>query len=194
MNKIIKFEDWKPEVYRIPISEYAQVVENAILYEKFGIYISYGEGIHAYHGNDEIDRDLCKELGVQVVDLNYAGGTIIGSADDLSIIIVFPTGMNLTHEIIINKIVEIMSKYIFNVSVDRNDILVDGEKVSGSMMRQVLKSSVWACQVTFGDYSEYIQKICQKPAIKKPTHIDNKLLTRDVLESELITWLQGETL
>ena len=194
MNKIIKFEDWKPEVYRVPITEYAQVVEDAILYEKFGIYISYGEGIHAYHGNDEIDRDLCKELGVQVVDLNYAGGTIIGSAKDLSIIIVFPTGMNLTHEIVINKIVEIMSKYIPNVSIDRNDILIDGEKVSGSMMRQVLKSSVWAAQVTFGDYSEYIQKICHKQAIKKPAYVDSSLLTRDVLEQEIIAWLQGNTL
>jgi lipoate-protein ligase A len=85
-----------------------------------------------------------------------------------------------------------MSKYISNVSVDRNDILVNGEKVSGSMMREVLKSSIWAAQITFGDYSEYIEKICQKPAIKKPSRIISTILTRDLLEEEILAWLRKE--
>jgi hypothetical protein len=194
MNDIIKFEDWKPEVYRIPIEQYADVVENAMLTGKYGIYISYGEGIHAYHGNQPIDYDLCKELDVRVVELNYAGGTIIGSADDLSIIIVFPETVGLTHEIVIEKFVEIISKYVPNTSYNGNDILVSGEKVSGSMMRGFNTTWIWAAQVTFSDYSEYIEKICQKPAIKKPTYIDNSLLTRDVLEADLVSWLQGDTL
>ena len=191
MNNVIKFENWKPEVYRIPIANYAKVVEDAILYEKFGIYISYGEGIHAYHGSATIDRDLCKELGVRVVDLNYHGGTILGSAADLSIIIIFPTGMDLTHEVIINKIAEIIGEYVPGITVDGNDILVNGDKISGSMMREVLRSTEWAAQITFGDYSEYIAKICNKPPVKKPTFIDSNLLTRDKLEEEIVSWLQS---
>jgi hypothetical protein len=135
MNKTIKFENWEPEVYRVPIKNYSQVVEDAILYEKFGVYISYGSGLHAYHGNDTIDRDLCEKLNIRVVDLYYNGGTIIGSEKDLSIIIVFPTGMDLTHELIINKIVDIIKQYIPETTVSGNDILIEGKKVSGSMMR-----------------------------------------------------------
>lgn len=194
MNDIIKFEDWKPKVYRVPIEKYAEVTEDAILTGKYGIYISYGEGIHAYHGNQPIDYDLCNELDVRVVELNYAGGTIIGSADDLSIIIVFPDTVGLTHEIVIDKFVEVIGKYVSNVSYSGNDILVNGKKVSGSMMRRFNDTWIWAAQVTFGDYSEYIEKICQKPAIKKPAYIDSSLLTRDVLEGELVAWLQGNTL
>lgn len=186
------FNKWVPEVHKVPIKEYSEVVNKAIHYEKFGIYISYGEGVHAYHGNQPLDYDLCKKLGVEVVELNYNGGTIIGSEKDLSIIMVFPVMMDLQHEFIINNIVDIISKYVPNVTVDRNDILVDGKKVSGSMMRQVMGSRVWAAQISFNEYSDYIKQICVKPPLKEPSYIDNNLLTRDKLEEEIIKWLRKE--
>ena len=190
MNNIIKFEEWIPTIYRVSIEDYAKVVENAVLTGQYGIYISYGEGIHAYHGSIPIDRELCKNLGISVVDLNYNGGTIIGSTEDLSIIMVFPESMGMTHEVIIGKIVEIISKYVPNTSIDGNDILVNGKKVSGSMTRTLMGSFEWAAQITFKDYSEYIEKICHKPSNKIPSHIDNNLLTRDKLEEEILAWLQ----
>lgn len=191
MNDVIKFEDWKPEVYRIPIEKYAEVTENAFLTGKYGIYISYGEGIHAYHGNQSIDYDLCKNLNVRVVELGYNGGTILGSADDLSIIIIAPAEIGLNHEIIVNKYLEIISKYVPNTTVNGNDILVDSNKVCGSMNRTFNDIVYeWAAQVSFADYSEYITKICNKEQIKKPAYIDSNLLTRDKLEEEILAWLQ----
>lgn len=189
-----QFNTYKPEVYRVPITEYAEVVEDAVVNGKYGIYISYGEGIHAYHGNLDIDYDLCKELNVEVVELGYNGGTIIGSEKDLSIIIIFPKNVELTHEIIINKIVAIMSKHIDNVTVSGNDILIKGDKVSGSMMRHFFKTSLWAAQISFNDYSDYINKICNKTQIKKPSYVDSQLLSRDELEEEIVEWLQGDIL
>ena len=186
-NKL--FNEWTPEVYRVPIEDYARVTENAILTGQHGIYISYGEGLHAYHGSQPIDRELCESLGVRVVDLNYSGGTIIGSSDDLSIIMVFPEALGMKHEVIIGKIVEIISKYVPNTTIDGNDILVNGDKVSGSMTRTLMGSFVWAAQISFTDYTDYIAKICNKPPIKKPAYIDNSLLTRDKLEEEILAWL-----
>ncbi len=188
------FSQWKPQVYRIPIEDFASTVEKAVTNDEYGIYIPCGKGIHAYHGTDNIDYDLCENLGVRVIELNYAGGTIIGSADDLSIEIVFPKIMSMCHPVMINKLCELIGKYVPNTTHIGNDILVNGEKVSGSMTRDVGNSFIWAAQVTFGNYSEYIEKICQKPAIKKPAYIDSSLLTRDTLENELITWLQGDKL
>ena len=187
---IIKTNNWATNVYRIPINEYAKVTENAILTGQYGIYISYGEGIHAYHGNQPIDYDLCDDLGVQVVELGYNGGTILGSSADLSIIIVSPIEVGLNHETIINKYHEIISKYVPNTTIDKNDILVNGEKVCGSMERTIGVVYEWAAQVSFADYSEYIEKICNKKQNKKPAYIDNNLLTRDKLEEEIINWLQ----
>ena len=184
------FNEWVPQMYRIPIDEYANVTENAILTGKYGIYISYGEGVHAYHGNQPIDYDLCSDLGVRVVELGYNGGTILGSAADLSIIIVAPAAVGLSHEVIINKYHEIISKYVPNTTVNGNDILVNGEKVCGSMERTIGVVYEWAAQVSFADYSEYIAQICNKEQIKKPAYIDSNLLTRDKLEEEILAWLQ----
>lgn len=185
-----KFNEWIPEIYRIPINDYAKVTENAILTGKYGIYISYGEGVHAYHGNQPIDYELCESLGVRVVELGYNGGTILGSEADLSIIIVAPVEMALNHELIISKYLEVISKYVPNTTVTGNDILVNGNKVCGSMERTIGVVYEWAAQVSFADYSEYIAQICNKPPVKKPTYIDSNLLTRDKLEEEILAWLQ----
>ena len=184
------FAQWTPEVYYIDIGEFAQVTEDAIQNGRYGIYIPTEEGVHAYHGNDKIDYELCESLDVRVVELNYAGGTIIGSAADLSILVVFPRNMGMNHPSLIHKFRDTIGKYVPNVTRHGNDILVNGEKVSGSMTRFVGDSFVWAAQVSFADYSEYIQKICNKPQRKKPAFIDNNLLTKDALEKELLAWLQ----
>lgn len=194
MDKIIKFEDWKPKVYRVPLEEYVEVTENAILTGKYGIYILDADTLYVHHGNAPLDYELCEELGIKVNDLKYAGGNIVGSGKDLTIHMVFPETMGMTHEIIIKKITEIIGKYVPNTTYEKNDILVNGDKISGSAIRQICGSWVWMAQISFEDYSEYIKKICQKPAIKKPAYIDSSLLTRDTLETELIAWLQGETL
>lgn len=194
MNKTIKFEDWKPEVYRVPIEKYAEVTENAMITNKYGIYILDADSLYVHHGNSPLDYELCEELGIKVNELKYAGGNIIGSGKDLTVHIIFPKTMGMTHEIIIEKIAKIIGKYVPNTTYDGNDILVDGEKVSGSAIRQICGSWVWMAQISFGEYSEYIKKLCQKPAIKKPAYINNTLLTRDVLKDELVTWLQGDAL
>lgn len=190
-----EFKIYKPEVYKYPVNQLSEKLKEAVLYEKFGIYMPEDrDGLHAWHGNEEIDYELCKKLNVEVVDIGYSGGTIISSTKDLSMMIVFPKSLELTNEILINKFVEIMSKYIDNVTVDGNDILVNGEKVCGTSLTYLLNSVAWTASISFDDYSDYISKICKKPPIKKPSYVDSNLLSKDKLEAEILEWLQGETL
>ena len=37
MNNITNFNEWIPEVCRVPIDEYATITENAILTGKYGV-------------------------------------------------------------------------------------------------------------------------------------------------------------
>ncbi len=186
------FSLWKPEVYHIHISEYAKTVEAALEEGKDGIYISYGEGIHAYHGNKEIDYELCENLRVRVVELNYSGGTIIGSGNDFSIIIIFPVMMSMCHNFIIENFEKILSKYLDNITINNNDILMNGDKIAGSMTRDCKNGFIWATQISFQDYTEYIKKICNKPQFKKPSYVNSSILTRDLLEKEVVAWLRKE--
>ena len=183
------FSQWAPEVYYIGVDTFSAAVEDAIVNGKYGVYIPVADGLYAYHGSDTIDYALCEELGVRVIELNYQGGTIVGSADDLSIEIVAPADIELEHSVIIHKVCEIVSKYVDGVSISGNDLLVNGEKVMGSMVRRVGKSFVWAAQISFGEYSEVIEQVCNKKSVKKPSRIDSTLLTRDRLEEEVLAWL-----
>ena len=184
------FDQWIPEVTYIDVSTLTTELEKAVREEKYGIYISVSDGLYAFHGNDEIDCELCKSLNVCVAELYHQGGTIIGSNADLGIEIVAPISIGLDSDFILNKFHEIISKYIDDVEIDGNDILVNGEKVMGSMRRNVGSVFVWAAQISFNDYSDIISKVCNKPAIKKPSYIDNEKLSRNQLETEVLAWLQ----
>lgn len=184
------FKQWKPKVYSIAIEDLTVGLEDAIQNEKYGIYISMAKGLYAFHGSDEIDYQQCEQDGVYVAELYHQGGTIIGNEEDLGIEIVAPIELGLEHNHIINKFYEIISRYEDNVEINGNDILVNGEKVLGSMVRHVGNAFVWAAQISFCDHSDVIQKVCKKQSKKRPGRLHNKDLTKDKLQKQVLKWLQ----
>ena len=191
-KKNYHFNQWMPEVTYIDVSTITTELEKAVREEKYGIYISVSDGVYAFHGSDEIDYDLCKDMGICIAELYYSGGTIIGNKEDLGIEIVAPADYGFEAKDFIQKVFEIISKYVANAEIAGNDILINGEKVMGSMSRHINNTFVWAAQISFADNSEYIKKVCKKKPIKKPSYIKSDLLTKEVLESEVVKWLQKQ--
>lgn len=183
------FEQWIPEVRRTDISIVSEEVERAIKNDDYGIYIPTVSGLYAFYGSEELDLELCKNLNVRPVNMGYSGGTIIGSSEDFSIEILMPACIGINCHDIISKFSEIISKKVQNVTIDGNDILVDGAKVMGSMERHFGHIYVWAAQVSFADHTDYIAQLCQKSSVKRPSKIDANLLSREQLEEEVLTWL-----
>lgn len=186
------FNQWRPEVYPINVKTLTTELENAIRNEKYGIYLSVSDSLYAFHGSDDINYKLCEKLGVYVAELFYKGGTIIGSPLDLGIEIVAPNYIGLDCQFILNKFYNIISKYLNNVEISGNDILIDGKKILGSMERRIGNVYVWAAQISFGNYNSIIEQICNKKSTKIPGFIDHHLLTKDVLEKEILSWLQKQ--
>lgn len=184
------FNEWKPDVHYIDADFLSNGMEEAIANKEYGIYILAPEKLYAFHGNDDIDYDMCEELGVRVIELHYQGGTIVGSSEDLGILLVIPNYLQLSSNWIIEHFFNIISKYVDGAEILGNDILVNGEKVMGSMNRTVGDSFVWAAQISFGEYDDLITKICNKKSSKEPGKIDSSKMTRDNLESEVLAWLQ----
>ena len=184
------FKQWKPKVYYVDVRTQTTELENAVQNEQYGIYISTAESLYAFHGSDDIDYELCEQLGVCVAELYHIGGTIIGSAEDLGIEIVAPREIGLDSNYILSKFLSIISKYEDSAVIVGNDILVNGEKVLGSMRRDVGNAFVWAAQISFGEYTEIIEKVCQKKSQKKAGRIKHGTLKRDLLEKEVLKWLQ----
>lgn len=187
-----KFNQWIPEIFYIDVKTLTTELEKAVRTEQYGVYISTSDSLYAFHGSDTIDYNLCEELGICVAELYHQGGTIIGSNEDLGIEIVAPLSIGLEGGYILNKFYEIISQYVNNVTIDGNDILVNGEKVMGSMRRNIGNVFVWAAQISFNDYTEIIAQVCNKKSNKKPSYIDSNLLSRNKLEGEIIAWLQKQ--
>ena len=186
------FDNWKPEVFYVDVKTLTTELEAAVQNGKYGIYISYADGLYAFHGSDAIDYELCKSLGVTVAELYHNGGTIIGSNADLGIEIVAPKELQLNSKFILDKFYEIIKRYEPTAVIAENDILVNGEKVLGSMSRNVGNAFVWAAQISFGEYNDVIEKVCSKRSIKRPGRIKHNQLTRNKLESEVLKWLQKQ--
>lgn len=183
------FNEWKPEVYYVDVKTLTTELENAVQNEKYGIYFSIADDLYAFHGSNEIDYGLCKELGVTVAELYYNGGTIIGGVEDLGIEIIAPVSIGLDSRFMLNKIHDIIKRYEENAVISGNDILVNGDKVLGSMSRNVGNTFVWAAQISFSKHDDVIEKICSKRSIKRPGLIDRNKLTRDMLKREILKWL-----
>lgn len=185
------FGKWKPEVYEVDIETLTTELENAVQNGRYGIYISVSKkGLYAFHGSDELDYNLCNELGICVAEVFHQGGTIIGSSEDLGIEIVAPQEIGLDSQYILSKFLEIIKKYEDSAVISGNDILINGEKVLGSMQRGVGDAFVWAAQISYGEYDEIIQKVCSKKSKKKAGRIKHKSLNKNLLKGEILKWLQ----
>lgn len=186
------FNAWHPEVYYVDVCTLTTELEKAVQNAQYGIYISTTDGLYAFHGSDDIDYDLCKELGVTVAELYHQGGTIIGGPEDLGIEIVAPIELGLTSDLILNKFLDFIGRYENSAEISGNDILINGEKVLGSMCRNVGGVFVWAAQISFGEHDEIIHKVCRKNSSKKPSRIKHKSLDKHSLEREVLKWLQKQ--
>ena len=179
---------WTPKVYYGDEDFIDTQLEQNIKNGADGIYIFTPKcEYYAFHGNDEIDYDECAELGVRPLEVYYRGGTIIGSKDDLGILLVIPKDISLTSDDIMKKVIEIVHTDCPEAIRSGNDILVDGDKVMGCMERNVGNHFIWAAQFSFADHSELISKICKKEQKKKPSTFRG--LTKDKLVREVLEWL-----
>ena len=183
--------NWNPNVYRWDLVEFPTQLEEHVRDKKYGVYISETKGTCAIHGNDYINYDLCKSLGVSIIEIPFLGGTGITSEKDLVIQFIIPAKMEWNSDNFLEKFKEIIDKYEENVTIHNNDILIDNKKVLGSMQRFIGNETIiFGAWVSFGEYEDLIEKICNKKSNKKPGHFSN--LTKDLLEMEILKWLKIE--
>jgi hypothetical protein len=177
------------EVHETNMDDIESRVENAIMSKTPSIWIPTADEVFVWHGNEPIDEELCTDLGVHIYNMNYIGGTIVSGPEDLSFAVIIPETIDIGTSYMLEKIKDIMSKYIDDVVIDGNDILIGGMKVLGSMNRRMNGIYVFACQISYADRTEYIKQICSKQSVKIPIFIDGTLLPKEILKDEVIACL-----
>lgn len=185
------FAQWKPELYVTDIAVFPETVADAIANRKHGIYMVNYDGVCAWCGREnQVDRDLCKELGVRVVELRHNGGVIVSSENDVDIMIIAPMTYGLTRMDFMEKYHEILSAHFPDAEIVDNDILIGGKKVVGMATGSVNDVFMIVTHVSFTNYSELIDKICNKKSEKEPGFVDDTVFTRDEMVEEVLSWLQ----
>jgi hypothetical protein len=188
-KKAYLYSTWKPEIIRPSIKEIGTLCQNAVKNEECKIIIPQEDGLRVWEGDEKVDHALCEELGIQIENVGAGGGTIIGSEKDFSMMLIMPNEIRLAVEDILNKFVQIISRYNLNTTWSGNDIIIDDKKVCGTTYRILDNVSVFTCQVSFEDYSEYIEKICTKKSTKTPGFINPEILSKEQFEEDVLNWL-----
>lgn len=135
------------------------------------------------------NEDYCKENNIPVYPLYTGGGAIVSTVGDFSIGLCYPASIGVDNYFILNKLRQIFSKYMKNVEVKGNDILLNGEKICGSIMYHRYGMKCFAAHFSFVNHPELIEKICGvSGSIKVPTIIAG--LNVSLFKNEVRLWLR----
>ena len=135
------------------------------------------------------NAEFCEANNIPIYPLYTRGGAIVSTEGDFSIGICFPETVGVDVLFILMKLKGIFGKYMDGVSVNGNDLLVNGNKICGSIMYHENGMKCFACHFSFKDNTELIEQICNiSGSIKTPTAISG--LTVPQFKGELREWLR----
>lgn len=157
-----------------------------------GFGISFIEKTFVWGGGSKpINKDAAEEFDVPIYSLETVGGSTVASPGDMSFGICVPTSLNVDMNFFLVKLKKIMSKYISNVEVINNDILIDGKKVCGATRYYHGNVFCFIAHFSFNSNPELIDAICMTDkslSVKTPGYI--KGMSREDLSKEIRLWLK----
>lgn len=135
------------------------------------------------------NAEFCEANSIPIYPLYTRGGAIVSTEGDFSIGICFPETVGVDVLFILTKLKGIFGKYMDGVTVNGNDLLVNGNKICGSIMYHKNGMKCFACHFSFKDNTELIEQICNiSGSVKTPTAISG--LTVPQFKGELSEWLR----
>lgn len=165
-------------------------INNAIASKTPTIFLPYAKRRFIWHGNEEIDMDLCSELNIDILTLNYFGGNIVSGPGDFSMGLLVPKTIDVTFEYFLNRYANFYKKFFSDVTIDNNDILINNKKIQGSIFFDSNDMYFFGTAISFIDRTNLIKKICKKQSVKIPGYINKNILSKDTLYREVSSWVQ----
>lgn len=153
------------------------------------IFFPYASRKFIWHGNEEVDLELCNNLEIDILTLDYFGGNIVSGPEDFSMGFLVPKTIDVTFEYVLNRFANFYKKYFDDVIIDNNDILINGNKVQGSICFDGNGMFFYGTAISFVDRTNLIKKICKKQSTKIPGFIDSTILSKQVLVKEVKSWV-----
>lgn len=144
----------------------------------------------ANRGLEEFNRQYCEENNITFFPLHTGGGTIVGSKGDFSFGVCCPITVVNDPSFILNGVRDILQRHTGGVvTVDGNDICVNGNKISGTANYQKDDVFMVILHFSFADHSDLISKICTTSKVcKTVSYVD--FMSRTEFKQEVAKWLR----
>jgi hypothetical protein len=137
----------------------------------------------------DYNAKFCTDNKISILPLNHTGGIIVTTPEDFNLVIIMKEKNLMSY--IQKKIAECLVNLGVENIVYGNDIMIDGNKVSGCAETDMGEYVIYYFQISFNVNMELIETICNKKMIKTPKGITQIYpnITRDNLIEEIKKWL-----
>lgn len=171
----------------------AYKITNCIKEQKEGFFYFIPNKTAIFRGyNNLLDENLCKELNLDIIELNNEGGIIVSGKDSIAIGLLSKNIDNKYNEMITNILVDYLKQNNINVDLMGNDILIDNKyKVASSSTRRFGDILFSAFHISFNVDLDLINKLCKKPMVKVPKGLDDYNINKSELSNIIINNIRG---
>lgn len=158
--------------------------------KQYGIINIYTDSTCVCHGTNEqkqLNEEYCAENNIPIYPYNSFGGNIVATKEDYGVAFFIPASIDMSTWLVLKNLVIILEKYFSNVTIEGNDILIDGKKVIGSGSFGNDEVICILVYFSMSDKGDLIFNICGEPVTNKtPGYIN---LPREQLIKEVTSWL-----
>lgn len=162
--------EWMPEVIKH--------IKGGI--HKIG-YVIIESPVAIVHRAYQVDENVCKELGYEIVESFNNGGTILANPGDIIFSHLDTPGNGW-----LDRFADFFTDWLkargLNAEKEKNDILVDGYKVCGLCITRYGRIDFSSAILSIHINLDHIKAICKKPMVKVPKGLSEYGITTEEVE------------
>ncbi len=172
--------EWMPEVVRH--------IQSGI--HKIG-YVVIERPVAIVHRAYQVDEEVCKEIGYEVVESYNNGGTILANKGDI-IFSHLDAPENGWLFRFADYFVDWLKAKGLNAEFVSNDIVVDGYKVCGVCITRYGRIDFSSAYIGINTNLDHIKSICKKPMVKVPKGLSEYGITTEEVEEMFLAFCKQD--
>lgn len=139
---------------------------------------------------DAVDRELCADLGYEVMETMHTGGVVVVAEGDVSVIHFGNIGDRCMLDFA-EYLVEQYKARGLNATFNGNDVLIDGYKISGLSATPYGDIQYSTIHIGVNTNLDNIKAICTKPMAKVPKGLSEYGITTDEVEQMFLDFYKA---
>ena len=154
-------------------------------------YVVVDSPVAIVHRTYQVDEEVCKALGYDIVESYNNAGTIVSNAGDV-LIGHFYHPENGWYDRFIAYFLDWLKAKGLNAVYESNDILVDNHKVCGMCITRYGRIDYTGGIISVNCNLEHIKQICRKPMKKVPKGLSEYGITTEEIEQMFLDFCEGD--